>query len=457
MKRIVVADDNETNRRLLSAIFEAEGFDVVVTGDGEAAVAEVEARPPAAVLIDLRMPGIGGMEALSRIKKLAPDMPVVILTSHGDVPAAVEATKRGAYDFLIRPIHHVQLVITVRHAIEQRVLEMEVKGLRRRFAIGAARARLASGSAMQAVVDQIEQVAPTDLTVLVHGETGTGKELVARAIHQASARRDKPFVAIDCGAIPENLVESELFGYERGAFSGADRRKDGHFVLASGGTLFFDEVGNLPLAAQATILRAIQERQVHPLGAPRAYDVDVRFIAATNELLEASVATGRLREDLYYRLAEFVIAIPPLRERRDDIVSLAATFQEEASAEFHRQVSSIDGEAIALLGDHPWPGNVRELRNVVRRAVLQARGAVRGAGDVRPLLAGRAATERGAPTSTRTLKAVAEAAAADAERSAIEEALRTTHGNKTAAARLLEVDFKTLHVKMKRLGIEPGD
>jgi two-component system nitrogen regulation response regulator GlnG len=291
--------------------------------------------------------------------------------------------------------------------------------------------------------------------VLVRGETGVGKELVARAIHEESDRADGPLVAVDCGALPENLIESELFGYERGAFSGADRKKPGQVHLAEGGTLFLDEIGNLPLAMQAKLLRIMQERKILPLGGTTPQAVDVRFVAATNSALE-TLAPDRFRRDLFFRLAEFTIVVPPLRERREDIASLARFFREEASLELRRPVSSIEPEAMDLLMHHDWPGNVRELRNVIRQALVLTSDFTIRASDVRPLL-GRAAEAgpQDAPatpgaTDAPSLREIAEAAAEAAEKKAIAGALRSAGGNKTHAARLLRVDYKTLHVKMKR-------
>jgi len=312
---------------------------------------------------------------------------------------------------------------------------------------------------MQGVVRQIEQVAESGFSVLVQGETGTGKELVSRAIHEESLNRDQPFVAVDCGTLPDNLMESELFGHERGAFTGADRRKDGRFVLAERGTIFLDEVGNLPVAIQPKLLRVIQERQVIPLGSSTSRAIEARFVVATNSPLEAAVKAGTFRQDLYYRLAEFTIVVPPLRERREDIPLLAARFRQQASVELRRGVGGIEPVAIELLQEYPWPGNVRELRNVIRRAVLVSENYNIGADELRQLLRNgesRAVAETEAATSMGTLREIAERAVEDAERQAIQSVLKKTRGNKSQAARLLCIDFKTLHVKMKRYGMTSG-
>jgi DNA-binding NtrC family response regulator len=314
-----------------------------------------------------------------------------------------------------------------------------------------------SNGPMQRVLHQIEQVADTPLTVLVQGETGTGKELVARAIHELSARSEKPFVAVDCGAIPDTLIESELFGYERGAFTGAHERKEGQFQLAAGGTLFLDEIVNLPLPTQAKLLRALQQRQVQPLGSKKAVPVAVRIIAASNVPLEQEVRLGRFRADVYYRLNEFVITLPLLRER-DDIIQLANAFLTEASTELDRPCRRISERAGQVLGRHHWPGNVRELRNVIRRASLLASDVIEPEHlsllpvDPSP---GNGCREEPAPAD-HSLKRIAEAATVDAEGRAIRMTLQATRGNKSEAARLLRVDFKTLHLKMKQYGISAG-
>jgi two-component system nitrogen regulation response regulator GlnG len=307
---------------------------------------------------------------------------------------------------------------------------------------------------MEKVVQQIKQVADSPLSVLVEGETGTGKELVARAIHQLSARREKPFVAVDCGAIPDTLIESELFGYEKGAFTGAHQRKEGQFQLSEGGSLFLDEIVNLPLPTQAKLLRALQERQVQPLGSKKPVPVDVRIIAASNVPLEQEVRAGRFRQDVYYRVNEFGITLPPLRER-DDILHLANEFLPEAGTELGRPCRKISEAAAQVLLRYRWPGNVRELRNVIRRAMLLASDVIEpehlSVLPVDPCPA--AALRRGLAPVDSSLREIAEAAAAAAEQQAIRQVLQATKGNKSEAARLLRTDYKTLHLKMKQFGI----
>ncbi len=466
--RILLVDDTPSNLRFLKAVFDGEGFAVSVAENGPEALSGAAVELPDLVLLDLRMPGMDGMETLSKLKALAAELPVIILTAHGEVAEAVEAIKRGAEDFLVRPIQSDRLVLTVRRALEMRQLKAQVEHLRRLVDRQGYLARLIAPSPrMLELVELIRQVASSNFTVLIQGETGTGKELVARAIHQESARSDKPFVAIDAGAIPDALVESELFGHEKGAFSGADRRKEGHFQMANAGTLFLDEVSNLPLPSQPKLLRAIQERQIRPVGSSRALPVDVRIIAASNEDLHQHVDKGLFRQDLYYRLAEFIISLPPLRERREDILPLAKSFLDEAGVELKRPGSIITSEAASLLQACSWPGNIRQLRNVMRRVSLQTPGVAITGKAIEPLLKedhvrlaplapvpAHAPTEMTAiPNGAESLREIARSATEAAEKHAISEALRATGGNKQKAATRLKTDYKTLYVKLKRYGL----
>jgi two-component system nitrogen regulation response regulator GlnG len=461
MARILVVDDEADMRWLLSGILEAQGLEVVTAEDGEAALRKVQEDPPSVILLDLKMPKLGGLEALTEIKAVAPQVPVIILTAHGDIPTAVQAMRVGAYDYRTKPFHNDDIVLTVRRAIERQELLAEVEALRSQVGgRGSLRERMGLSPSIQKVIRQVSQVAGSGFTVLIQGETGTGKELVARAIHQQSPRGEKPFIALDCGAIPETLIESELFGYEKGAFTGAHRRKEGHFQLAQGGSLFLDEIANLPLTTQSKLLRVLQERQVQVLGGTRVVSVDVRIIAASNVPLESEIREGRFRQDLYYRLSEFVILLPALRERAEDILHLANRFLEAASMELRRPVRGISEEAVQILLRHSWPGNARELRNVIRQAVLVSPDVLRpehlgalGAGDSEAPSA--AEPDPGWPGLS--LREVSEQAVAAAERQAIRHALKITRGNKSQAARLLRTDYKTLHLKLSRYGIHPRE
>ena len=456
---LLVIDDDEASCRLVKATFSSEGFDVIAAHDGPSGVSAVAAVQPDVVLLDLRLPGLGGLEVLERLKAASPSLPVIMLTASRDLKPAVRATQLGAFDYLTKPFDVEELLIVVRKAVQTRALEKEVEELRLQVGKNEAHGlavQMGSSASVRHVIEQAELVAKSDFTVLILGETGTGKELVAQAIHRLSDRRKKPFIALDCGAIPEALLESELFGYERGAFSGADRRKAGHFQLADAGTCFLDEVGNLPMTLQMKLLRVLESRQVQPVGAERATPIDVRFIAATNHDVQARAREGHFRSDLYFRLAQYTISLPPLRDRREDIPYLAQRFLEEASIELRKPVRGFVPAALELLSTAEWHGNVRELRNVVRQAVLIANDLV-----IRPqtLQLTRHAPAPVAESKTvgRSLKEIADHAARLAERQAISEALRAARGNKSRAARALKTDYKTLHVKMRDLGIEAAE
>ena len=336
---VLVVDDDDDARAALAKILAADGFHAVTAADGEAALDRVVSEQPAVVLLDRIMPGLDGIETLRRLKAIAPEIPAIIVTGYGDTSSAVQAMKLGAYDYLTKPLQIDQILIAVRRAAERRELGAEVEGLRSQLDEDRSlRALMGPSREVENILRQIRQVADSDFTILIQGETGTGKELVARAIHQLSFRRTRPFVALDCGGIPETLIESELFGYEKGAFTGASQRKDGYFQFAEGGSLFFDEITNLPLTTQAKLLRVLQERQVRPLGGRRTVPVNVRVLAAYNVPLVDEIRAGRFRQDLYYRLNEFVVNVPPLRARSHDIPYLAKRFLTEASMELRRPV-----------------------------------------------------------------------------------------------------------------------
>ena len=459
MIKILVVDDEAEIRSLLAAVLQNKGYEVVTAEDGAAALQAVPRERPAVILMDLSMPRMNGMDALPEIKRLDAEVPVIICTAHADLATAVRAMKLGAYDYLTKPFDVELLILTLERAVERHRLHSRIEELKRQGQGSSLAERMGGSPAIAQVIQQVAQVAESNFTVLVQGETGTGKELVARGIHQQSPRRPAPFVAVDCGAIPETLVESELFGHERGAFTGAQARREGHFQLAKGGTLFLDEIGNVPLATRAKLLRALEQREVNPLGATRAVAVDARIIAATNSELEESVKAGRFRADLYYRLSEFTIALPPLRSRREDIMHLSQRFLDEVSMELRRPVRRIADEAMQVLLHHDWPGNVRELRNVVRKAALLATDVVTPE-HIPALSASAPAPSRAAAEplgEDLSLREVAELAAGQAEREVIRHALESTKGNKSQAARLLRTDYTTLHAKMKRYGISARD
>ena len=455
--KVVVIDDEDEVRRVAADLLAAEGFAVTTACDGVDGLEKVAAVSPDAVIMDVQMPRLDGLGTLRRLRDEHPDVAVIMITGHADVTTAVSAMQLGAYDFLLKPLMVEDFVPTVQRALERKALRGEVEDLRQQVTtLESFGDVMGPSAASRAVMEQVRRIAPSSLTIVISGETGSGKEVVARAIHRGSRRAAGPLIAVDCGAMPETLVESALFGHERGAFTGADRRKDGYFRLAEGGTLFLDEISNLPLAMQAKLLRALQERCVYPLGATQPVEVDVRVVAASNTVLREEVRAGRFREDLYYRLAEYVIALPPLRERREDIPHLARHFLTDVALELGRPGPAISDDAMTALLEHSWPGNVRELRNVVRRAALLGAEQIERTdlhltgGDLTPAASSAPAI---GPVAGRSLRSIATAAAEAAERQAITEVLRATGGNKSEAARVLQVDFKTLHLKMRRLGI----
>ena len=459
--RILIIDDDPLVRSCLIEALESPTFEVVSAGDAATALQQVSAEVPEVVVLDLRLPGLDGMEALRKFKEMAPQLPVVILTGFGDVPSAVEAMRLGAYDFLTKPVDPEKILIVVRRALEHHALGTELKALRSKLGQrDPLRWLMGRGPDIQHVIQQVRHVADSNFTILIQGETGTGKELVARSIHQLSGRRDKPFVPFNCSGVPETLIESELFGYESGALTGAERRTEGDFQLAEGGTLFLDEIVQLPFSTQAKLLRTLEERRVQAPGATRSLPVDVRIIAAANVPLDGEIRAGRFRQDLYYRLNEFVIHVPPLRARPEDIVYLAERFLAEASMELRRPIRGISPEAVEVLLRYDWPGNVRELRNAIRRAVLLSSDLIEPAYLVLPpsrSVEAPPAEVSGLSPAPHSLKEVARQAAAEAERWAIRQALRASGGNKSEAARSLRTDYKTLHLKMRQHGIRSRD
>src|SRR5881296_164035 len=481
--RVLIVDDDQA---LLQALPQAlglrmEGVMVDTADSGTAALDRIAAVDYDAIVTDVKMPGMDGLELLAEIRTHWPDTPTLMITGHGEHDLVVHALRAGAYDFIQKPIDRDYFVASLRRAIgmhqlsrrvkEQQlalerhlneleaIVEERTRDLRERNKVIESPLRFLMGpnGQMEKIVEQIKQVADSPLTVLVEGETGTGKELVARAIHHLSSRREKLFVAVDCGAIPDTLIESELFGYEKGAFTGAHQRKEGQFQLAGGGTLFLDEIVNLPLPTQAKLLRALQERQVQPLGSKRPVQVLARIIAASNVPLEREVRAGRFRQDVYYRLNEFAITLPPLRQR-DNILHLANEFLPEAGKELGRPCRKISEDAAQVLLRYHWPGNVRELRNVIRRAILLASDVIEPEHlSVLPVEPSPAPALRGEPGRVdSSLRDIAEAAAANAEQQAIRRVLHITGGNRSEAARLLRTDYKTLYLKMKQYVIDAG-
>lgn len=447
MERILVVDDDNDLRAVIRDVLKEEGFETTEAEDGVSGIRLFKKDRPDAVLLDLNMPHMDGIDTMHEIRRIASDVPVIILTGYGDIPTAVDAVKNGVYDFLIKPPEFDRLVFTLRKALEKSRLETEVR--RTTTALESSlEYQLGRSGAMKTVVDGIKQVALTNFSVIIQGETGAGKSVVAAAIQSLSGRSGKPFVSVDIGLIPDLLVESELFGYKKGAFTGAERDKAGYFEAANGGTLFLDELENMSPHVQSKLLSVIDKKKIYPLGSTSAVDVDVRIIAATNKDLKEGVLKKEFREDLYYRLGEFFISLPPLRERADDIPFFARKFAMEAGTELNKQIREIEADALAVLVKHSWPGNLRELKNVVRRATLLAQGDIISRECVEAFIS-QPVTNKGAFPVMPLKEAVK-----DLEKRIIAQALVKTEGNKTKAAELLDLSYATLFAKLKEYGLK---
>jgi len=448
---VLIVDDEANVRRVLGTLLEQAGYQTTRVADAEAALDLVRAQDPDLVLSDLRMPGMDGLELLARLRSDFPEIPVVLLTAHGSIDTAVEAMKRGAYDFLTKPFEKVRVVETIDRALRHGARS------RREFQgplVDEDDCGLVGRSApMEELRRLLRKIGPSPSTVMVTGETGTGKELVADALHHLSARRDGPMVKVNCGALPETLVESELFGHERGAFTGAERSRPGRFELADGGTLFLDEIGELPASAQVKLLRVLEDGRVDRVGGTETRQVDVRLVAATHRELHREVEEGRFREDLLYRLSVVTVHVPVLRERADDVPLLVAFFLDKHARRLGRRRPEISEAALEALAAQDWPGTVRQLENRVERAVLLAETDRLEAADF----------ELGSPASTRVaepeaadLKVASREAAAREEKRLISAALEATGGNITRAAERLGLSRRGLQIKMRDLGMRPA-
>ena len=442
---LLVADDDPGLRESLERTLTREGYRVLLASDGNAALERLRGGGIDLVLTDLKMPGLTGIEVLRAAKAIAPDVDVILLTAFGTVEEAVRAMKDGAYDFLTKPFQRPQVLKLIRQALERRELIQQNRALQQRLDDLLQQGAVVGASpAFRRMMTLVEQVADSSATVLVQGESGTGKELVARAIHERSARRPGPFVAVNCAALPETLLESELFGYEKGAFTGAVGRKEGRFELADGGTLFLDEVADLSPVTQPKILRVLQEGEFERLGGTKTLRVDVRIVAATNQDLVQMVREKRFREDLFYRLNVITITVPPLRERREDIRVLAQHFLRVYAAKNNRTLEGFTDDAVRRLEAYAWPGNVRELENVIERGVVLARGGLMDVADLPEEIAGATPLPEGVLT-VRIGTPLAEV-----EQRLLEETLRVTKGNKTLTAKLLGIDPRTVSRKLER-------
>jgi DNA-binding NtrC family response regulator len=452
--KLLVVDDESTQREMLSSILTRAGFRVTTAPTAEEALDRLGREACDLLLTDQRMPGMDGLGLLDRARGVRPDLPVVLMTAYGSVSDAVSAMKRGASDYLTKPFEKEELLLVIERALRQRRLEDEVVSLR-----GALKERYRLGNligtspGMQEVFSLVERVAHTDVPVLIQGESGTGKELIARALHENSPRAAGPFVALNCAAVPEGLLESEFFGHERGAFTGAHRSHAGRFEQARGGSLFLDEIGAMRIDLQAKLLRAIQEKEIQRLGSASTVPVDVRIVAATGEDLEDAVRRKTFRDDLYYRLNVVPILLPPLRERREDIPLLVDHFLSAAAKRFNRDPLGATPEVLDRMQDHPWPGNVRELENCVERMVVLARSSRLSLDDLPPAVRkGPEAQEGGASGLDLPPGGVS---LVELERRLIRQALQRTHGRLRPAARLLGISYKTLQYRVRKYGLDP--
>ena len=463
-EQILVVDDEANIRRVLAAQLSREGYEVHTAEDGECALAMLRDHHIDLVITDLRMPGIDGMQLLREALELEPARPVVILTAHGTVDNAVEALKTGAFDYITKPFDQTELRAIVSKALRTRNLDDAELGVdpSARTKSGAKFGIIGESRAIQDMYAIIERVADTPTTVLITGESGTGKELVARALHENSSRRDKPFIKVNCAAIPKDLMESELFGYERGAFTGAVGSKPGRFELASTGTLFLDEIGEIPVEMQVKLLRVLQESEFERVGGIKTISVDVRLVASTNRELKKEIANAAFREDLYYRLNVVPIELPSLRDRHEDIPLLTRHFIAKFNDRLHKSVESIEKDALDRLCAYQWPGNIRELENVIERAVLFCDGPRIRQADLSPEVRVALSSSPSSPalsaiddavSSTDGLKEQVKAARTLIERELIVRALEQTSYNVTHAARILKISRKGLQLKMKELGL----
>ena len=454
--KLLLVDDDEDIRRQMRWALDAE-YQVLQAGDRAGALSLFAEHRPPVCLLDLGLPPqpntpVEGLATLAALLEVNPLAKVIIISGQGERPNAIQAVGAGAYDFLCKPVDLEELRIILRRCYHVARLEFEYRALQQRLQTGEFEEMLGSSPAMQQVFGIIRKVAPSDAPVLILGESGTGKEMAGRAIHRLSLRRDGPFIAINCGAIPENLLESELFGHEKGAFTGAHTTRPGRLEMANGGTLFLDEIGELPVPLQVKLLRFLQERCVERVGGRKTIPVDTRVLAATNSDLKAALSNGAFREDLYYRLAVVVLRIPPLRERREDILLLARAFLQRFAAQARRETLAFDATALELLQEYPWPGNVRELENRVKRAVIMAEGNTIRAADMElsaaprkpPVASGHA---DGSPV---TLKEARE----QLERELVTRALQRHRGKIAPAAAELGISRPTFYELMEKLGVQ---
>ena len=449
--KILVVDDDQSHRKMIQTVLGAEGYDVFQAVDGQTSITAVQERFYDLILMDIRMAGVGGIEALKEIKKISPAIPIIMMTAYASVNTAVEALKGGAYDYITKPLDIDELKLLVEKALRFHHLEQENIHLKERLEDRFDFSNIIGHSqSMKTVFETIGLVAPSEASVFITGESGTGKELIANAIHQNSPRKDQPFIKVNCAALPETLLESELFGHEKGAFTGAEARKKGRFHLAHNSSIFLDEIAEMAPITQTKILRVLQEREFEPVGGTQTIKVDTRLITATNKNLEEEIQAGRFREDLYYRLNVINITVPPLRDRQDDIPLLADFFLKSYAEKNHKLIKGFTPRAVDLMMRHEWPGNVRELENIVERAVIMARGEM-----ITPMEFPEVLKELDDEFKATQISLEPGRSLKEVEKEMILRTLEETGGNRTHAAEILGISRRTLQLKLKEYGINP--
>lgn len=454
--RILIVDDEEDIREVLSELFTIQGYQCLIAPDGETALKMVYAQNPDLMLLDYKMPGMDGLEVLRKTRDLNPELPVVILTGYANVSGAVEAMRSGAHEYLAKPFLSHELIEVVERTLKDKEKDQGTSpGFSETAPADYLKVRMGPSDPVFQLTCEVNRVAKSDFNVIILGETGSGKELVAQAIHLSSLRAKFPFIPVDCGAIPETLFESELFGYEKGAFTGAQNKQKGKYETAHRGTLFLDEISNMPLASQAKLLRILQEKVVYRVGGHKPVDVDVRVLVASNQELEELTEKNLFRQDLLFRLDEFTIRIPPLRERKEDILYLADRFLNLTNSELKKEVVTFSDPAKEALQDYDWPGNVRQLRSTIRRAVLMANHLIEPCHlDIKK---GAVVESTFIPENERphnySLKEIVDQKVKTIEREVLVQVLKSTGGNKAKAARILQIDYKTIQTKLKRFGL----
>lgn len=448
MNEILIVEDNKDMQFILKNVLEAAGYKLTSTGNGQRALLEAKKKRPDLVLLDMRLPGMSGLDILKELRKVYPQIYVIMMTAYTDVSDAVEAMKLGAYDYIAKPFRNDELLIMIKKTLQTESMAREITCLREMVKSGINSTEIVGRSeSIKRVLNKVEMISPTDMSVILQGKSGTGKEVIAKRIHKNSHRKNNPFVGVDCGAIPPSLIESELFGYESGAFTGADKAKKGKFEIANKGTILLDEITNLSMESQAKLLRALEEKKIQPIGAKEPRDIDVRVIVTTNIDFKTAIMEGEFRDDLYHRLNEFQILLPELKKRKEDIEILAENFLIESNLELGKSIKGISKEAMKLLIEYDWPGNVRELKHTIKRATLIETDEYIGVESLDIELL----EEEDEETYIESLKQGESFndIVAEVEKDLIIKALDLAKGNKTKAAEILKLNRKTLYRKLE--------